>query len=91
MNKNGITEPGSADKSVEEKLDSLRDTVKGYVDQGAQRVDALKHKVVEAKDQAIDRGSDLMDRMSTLIKAHPIKSVAIAFGVGYIGMRLFRR
>jgi ElaB/YqjD/DUF883 family membrane-anchored ribosome-binding protein len=91
MNKNGITELGSAEKSVDEKLDSLRDTVKGYVEQGAQKVDALKHKVVEAKDQAIDRSSDLLDRMSTLIKANPIKSVAIAFGVGYIGMRLFRR
>jgi len=63
----------------------------GLLDQGAQKVDALKSKVVEAKDQAIDRGSDLLDRMSTLIKAHPIKSVAIAFGAGYIGMRLFRR
>jgi ElaB/YqjD/DUF883 family membrane-anchored ribosome-binding protein len=91
MNKNGITEPGGVDKSVEDRVDSLRDAVKGYVDQGVQKVDAIKHKVVEVKDQAIDRGSDLLDRTTALIKAHPIKSVAIAFGAGYIGMRLFRR
>jgi hypothetical protein len=26
-----------------------------------------------------------------LIKAHPIKAIGIAFGAGYVGMRLFRR
>jgi ElaB/YqjD/DUF883 family membrane-anchored ribosome-binding protein len=91
MNKNGITEPGGAERNVEDKMDSIRDTVKSYVDQGAKQVDALKHKVVEAKDEAFDRGSDLLDRTCTLIRANPIKSVAIAFGVGYFGMRIFRR
>lgn len=88
MNKNGMTDVG---RTVDEKLDSLRSTVKDAVDQGAQRADALKHRVIEAKDAAIRRGGDVVDRMSELIKAHPLKAVGIAFATGYIGMRLFRR
>jgi ElaB/YqjD/DUF883 family membrane-anchored ribosome-binding protein len=88
MNKN---DAGSTAHSTDEKIDALKGAVKGLVDQGAQKVDAIKAKVVEAKDEAITRGGDAIERMTDLIKANPIKSVAIAFGVGYIGMRLFRR
>jgi len=91
MIKNGMADQGSVTQSVDEKIDSLKETVKGIVDQGAQKVDAIRHKVVEAKEQAVTRGSDVLDRASAFIKANPIKSVAIAFGAGYIGMRLFRR
>jgi len=88
MNKNGMTDAGTR---IDEKVDSIKEAVKGLVDQGAQRVDAIKNKAASAKDQVLDRGSDLLDRMTAMIKAHPIKAVAIAFGAGYIGMRLFRR
>ena len=88
MNKNDV---GSTAQSTDEKLDALKGAVKGLVDQGAQKVDAIKAKVALAKDQAITRGGDVVERMTDLIKAHPIKSVAIAFGAGYLGMRLFRR
>ncbi len=91
MNKNGSTGTGTEDSSVEEKLDSIRDSVKGYVDRGAQKADAIKNKVVEVKDHAMHRGSDALDRLASLVRAHPLKAVGIAFGVGYIGMRLFRR
>jgi ElaB/YqjD/DUF883 family membrane-anchored ribosome-binding protein len=91
MNKNGMADQGSATRVVDEKIDSLKETVKGLVDQGAQKVDAIKTRVAEAKDQAVTRGNDVMDRATAMIKAHPIKAVAIAFGAGYIGMRLFRR
>lgn len=91
MNKNGMTDVGSTTHGVDEKLDNLKDSVKGIVDQGAQRVDALKTKVVEVKDQAVSRGSDVLERMAGMIKAHPLKSVGIAFLAGYLGMRLLRR
>jgi ElaB/YqjD/DUF883 family membrane-anchored ribosome-binding protein len=87
MNKNDV---GSAAQTTDEKLDTLKGAVKGLVDQGVQKVDALKNKVVEAKQEAITRGSDILERVTDLIKAHPIKAVAIAFGAGYLGMRLFR-
>ena len=89
MNKNGMA--GSEDNSVDEKLDSIRDSVKGYVERGAQKADAIKNKVVEVKDEAVNRGSDMLDRLASLVRAHPLKAVGIAFGIGYIGMRMFRR
>lgn len=85
MNKNGMAD------EAEDKIDSIRDTMKGIVDQGAHTVDAVKSKVVDFKDQAFTRGSDVLDRVTELVKANPLKSVAIAFGAGYVGMRLFRR
>jgi ElaB/YqjD/DUF883 family membrane-anchored ribosome-binding protein len=93
MNKNGITGDTGASTAnvIDDKIDSLRDTMKGVVEQGSQKVDAIKTKVVEIKDQAVSRGGDLLSSTASLIKAHPIKSVAVAFGVGYLGMRLFRR
>jgi ElaB/YqjD/DUF883 family membrane-anchored ribosome-binding protein len=81
MNKNGMTDVG---RGVDERLDSIKSTVKEVVDHGAQRV-------VEAKDAALRRGGDALDRVSELIKAHPLKAIGIAFATGYLGMRLFRR
>lgn len=91
MNKTGTTDVGSTTRAVDEKLDSLKDTMKGIVDDGAQRVGALKTKVIEVKDQALHRGGELLDRTTDLIKAHPLKAVGIAFVAGYLGMRLLRR
>lgn len=88
MDKNGIT------GTLDDKIDSLRDGMKGVVDQGTQKVGAIKTKVIEIKDEAVSRGGDLVSRASRLISAHPLKSVAIAFGAGYLGMlglRLLRR
>lgn len=91
MNKNGMPDVGSATRTVDERLDSLKHTMKGVIDQGAQKADALKSRVIEAKDHALRRGNDLLDRVVELIKAHPLKAVGIAFAAGYLGMRLFRR
>lgn len=55
------------------------------------KLDALKSKMVEVKDQAKAKSSALLDRVTSAIKANPMKAVAIAFAAGYIGMRLFRR
>lgn len=88
MNKNHIS---GAENAVAEKAGSLKDTVKGIVEEGHHKVDAIKTRVIEVKDQAIDRGESMLVRVSDMIKAHPIKAVAIAFGTGYLGMRLLRR
>ena len=87
MNKHGSSNVAQGDDAVE----SIKDTVKGLVDQGAQKVDAIRNKVVEAKDQAMNRGSEGLDRLASMVRAHPLKAVGIAFAMGYIGMRLFRR
>jgi len=86
MNKNGTTK-GHAD----ERMGSLRDSVKSLVDRGEERAHAFKSRVVEMTGTARSRSSDAIERTSSLIKAHPLKAVGIAFGLGYLGMRLFRR
>ena len=88
MNKNGMTDVG---RDVDERLDSIKNTVRDVVDQGAQRAEALKSRVVEAKDAAMRRGGDMLDSVSEMVKVHPLKAISIAFATGYIGMRLFRR
>jgi ElaB/YqjD/DUF883 family membrane-anchored ribosome-binding protein len=75
MQKNGTTK-----RSVEDRLGSIRDSVRHIVDRGEERAHAIK-----------THGSDALDRTSDLIKAHPLRAVAIAFVIGYLAMRLFRR
>lgn len=55
------------------------------------KLDALKTRVVEVKDQAKAKSTAVIDNVTSLIKANPLKAVGIAFAVGFIGMRLLRR
>jgi ElaB/YqjD/DUF883 family membrane-anchored ribosome-binding protein len=87
----GMNEPSMGTSHLDSKLDSLKEKAKDIVDQGNETVDQIKHRVVEVKDQAMAKGNAFIDDVTSLIKANPLKSIAIAFGVGYIGMRLFRR
>lgn len=93
MIKNGTTANGINDlgNSADSKLDSIKESVKGMVDTGHEKVDQIKTKVMDVKEQVATRGGDYLDQASDFIKANPLKAVGIAFGVGYIGMRLFRR
>jgi len=72
-------------------LDSIKDSVKGLVDQGQNKVNAIKDKVVDIQSQAKDRGTQAIARASDLIKEHPFAAIGIAFGIGYFAMRLVRR
>lgn len=84
------TRTGSTTTTAENGLENLKDSVKNLVEQGQERAANLKDRAIDVKDQAMSKGSDLLDSATSAIKAHPLKSVAIAFGVGYVGMRLFR-
>jgi ElaB/YqjD/DUF883 family membrane-anchored ribosome-binding protein len=65
--------------SVDERIDSLKESAT-----------AIKDRVIDVKEQAMDRGNALLDKSTDYIKENPLKSIAIAFGVGYVAMRLFR-
>lgn len=94
-NRNGTVGAGSpADERssrLDSRIDSISENVKNFVGQGTERVDKIKHRVIDAKDQAVSRGNAVMERFTDYVRANPIKAVGIAFGAGYIGMRLFRR
>ncbi len=70
---------------------TIRGSVRGIVGHGQEKVDQLKSRVMDVRDQAVSRGNALIDRAADYIRANPLKSVGIAFGVGYLGMRLLRR
>jgi ElaB/YqjD/DUF883 family membrane-anchored ribosome-binding protein len=74
--------------SLDNRLEDIKDSVKGLVDENRQKI---KNRVIDAKQQVVTRGNMYVDRVTDMIKANPLKAVGIAFGVGYIGMRLFRR
>jgi len=66
------------------RIDSLKDSVKDLVDAGTDRAASLK-------DATVSGVSKLASQTVKFVKHHPIAAVAIAFGVGYIAMRLVRR
>lgn len=72
-------------------LDQIKDSVRGFVDRGQEQAGHLRERAVEVKDQVLNRGNAVLDQTTAYIRDNPIKAVGIAFGVGYIGMRLFRR
>jgi ElaB/YqjD/DUF883 family membrane-anchored ribosome-binding protein len=84
----GMNEPMG---SIDQKLDTIKEKARDFVDQGSEKVSQIKERVVDVKDRAMERGNVYLDRVTEMIKENPIRSVAIAFGIGYIGMRLFRR
>lgn len=77
--------------AVHDRLDSIKEKARGLVDQGQEKAHDLKVKMIDAKKTAVTRGNALLDRATDFIKANPLKAVGIAFGVGYLGMRLVRR
>jgi ElaB/YqjD/DUF883 family membrane-anchored ribosome-binding protein len=90
-NRNGTTMGQDAGAGLDQRLDHIKESVKGLVDRGEEKVGVLKERMNSAKDQAFTRGNAVLDQANTYIRANPLKAVGIAFGVGYLGMRLFRR
>ena len=66
--------------TFEDRLDSLKDSVRDLVEAGGDRAGAIRDTVVKSTKKT-----------GYLIKEHPVIAVAIAFGIGYIAMRVMRR
>jgi ElaB/YqjD/DUF883 family membrane-anchored ribosome-binding protein len=90
--RNGTSTIGThAGEKLDERIDQIKDGVKAVVDTAEARAYAIKERAIEVKAEAISRGSAVIDRATAFIKANPFKAVGIAFGLGYVGMRLVRR
>ncbi len=84
MQKNGTT-------SIESRLDSLKENVRNLIDAGSERASQLKGRAIDMKNTVIDEGEAALDRLTALIKAHPIAALGIAFSVGYVAVRMLRK
>ncbi len=77
--------------TFEDRLDSLKDSVRDLVDYGSDRAGALKDRMIDVKDTVVSGTKTGVSKAGSLIKEHPIIAVAIALGVGYFAIRLARR
>lgn len=66
---------------IEGRLDGLKNSVKELLDHG------LADKAGAVKDTAMDG----VQYIGSQIKKHPVAALAIAFGIGYLAMRMIRR
>lgn len=83
---NHSTTAGTATKAKHNQpasAESLIDTATG-------KLDAAKDAVVEAKDNVIKQGGEYIASARKLITDNPFMAVGIAFGVGYVAMRIRR-
>ena len=84
MNKNGTS------SALDDRMGNLKDSVRNLVDAGGERANQIKDRLVDAKDVAFDKGSEALGRVSALVKEHPIAAIGIAFGIGYLAVRMLR-
>ncbi len=80
---------GSA--ALENRFDSLKASVRDLVDAGGERAGQLKNKAIDVKDSVVENGGIAIRKTGSFIKEHPIVAIGIAFGIGYLAMRLLRR
>ncbi len=84
MQKNGTA-------SLESRLDSLKGSVRNLVDAGGERADQIKHRAIDVKDTVVENGEVAFRKVGSLVKDHPFVAIGIAFGIGYIAVRLARK
>lgn len=77
--------------AFEDRLDALKESVRGLVDSSSERADRLKSKMVDVKDSVFESGRTGINRLGELIKDHPIAAIGIAFGIGFFAIRMMRR
>jgi len=81
---------GSA-SALESRIDSLKESVRNLVDAGGERAGQLKDRAIGAKDTIVEESSAALKRVGALIKEHPFFALGIAFGVGYVAIRMMRK
>jgi ElaB/YqjD/DUF883 family membrane-anchored ribosome-binding protein len=81
---------GSA-SAFETRLDQLKDTARKLFDAGGERAGQLKNRAIDMKDSVVENSKAGLDRVSAMIKEHPFIAIGIAFGVGYVAIRMFRK
>lgn len=63
---------------------SIQNSVSALVDQGNEAVQAVRSRIGDVNESA----AAVYDRTTTYIQAHPLKAIGIAYGAGYLAMRI---
>ena len=72
-------------------IDNLKDKVSHLVEQGQEKAGDIKNALVDAKDKVLTSSSSFIASSRNLIVDNPFVAIGVAFGVGYVAMRIFRR
>ena len=67
---------------------AIKESVSNLVDHGSEAVDEIRERVTEVGSEARDAAMAVFDEAEKFILAHPMKALALAFGAGYVAMRV---
>ena len=70
--------------AVENRLDSLRESVRHFFDIGANRMNGAASSVIATTKSGVQRAG-------MLVKNHPYIAIGVAFGLGFLTTRMVRR
>ena len=83
--------------AANEEISTFYGLAKDLASEGSDKLEVVKerlldvkNKVIEAKDKVVMRGNVTVEKTRTFVSARPLTAIAIAFGIGYIGMRVTR-
>jgi ElaB/YqjD/DUF883 family membrane-anchored ribosome-binding protein len=82
---------GHVPQALYERIDSIAAGLKDVADQLSSTVASVKGQASDLTSHAVSRASWLRARASKAIQDHPIAAIGIAFGAGYLIMRVMRR
>jgi ElaB/YqjD/DUF883 family membrane-anchored ribosome-binding protein len=81
MNRNTI-------EATAPNLEALKDSVQTLIEHGSEAADDIKARVGEVVGEAREKLNDVLDQAESFIGEHPLKAMGMAFGVGYLAMRV---
>lgn len=82
---------GHAPEALHERIDSIASGLRDVAEQLSSTVASVKGQASDLTSHAVSRASWLRERASKAIQDHPIAAIGIAFGAGYLIMRMIRR
>jgi len=77
--------------ALNERIDSIASDLKSVADRFAAARAQLRDRASDATSHARSSVGALASRAGKAIQDHPIAAIGIAFGAGYLVMRLIRR
>ncbi|HEX8114186.1 MAG TPA: hypothetical protein VF516_40935, partial [Kofleriaceae bacterium] len=81
----------SSPASLDDRIDALAANLKNLVSQMSTTAAEVKGRAIDVKQRASSSAGSLAARAGRVIQDHPIAAIGVAFGVGYLVMRLIRR
>ena len=67
---------------------NVTENVRTLIDQGAETVSSIKSRAGAVADGVKTGAVTARERTEAFVQASPLKAIAIAFGLGYVAMRI---